>query len=285
MAIYDATLDPVPPLDDKQLKTWLNSLRDEVIDLGRRDFYLDVARGLVPGHSIVHKFGSRLLTTTPSVVAYTGAYQTPTAATALEFVSDDVNDTSTGSGAREITVTGLDSNWEEVTQTVTTNGTTAVALGTNLIRLYRWYVSSSGSYAGSTAASHAGNLTIQVSGGGTVWSTIPNSPIPYGQSVIGAYTVPKGKAGYILSKNIFVDTTKTADIYFFKRENADDVTAPYSGTRRLVEREVGVQGGVTINFDVPKDGLTGPCDIGFIGSVSSGTADCSVEFEILLVDE
>ena len=114
-----------------------------------RDWYTEVAKGNVPGHSLVHKFGATDAGTTMAPVTVSGFYRVPTAATALEFVSDDANDDAAGTGAREVTVVGLDENWAEVTQTVVTDGLTPVALGTDLIRLYRWYVSSSGTYASS----------------------------------------------------------------------------------------------------------------------------------------
>jgi len=112
----------------------------------------------------VHKFGAANLTTTIAPITYSGVYQTPMTAQSLEFVSSNANDISTGSGAREITVIGLDSSWNEVSQTVITDGTTPVALNTDLIRLYRWYVSQSGTYATQSMGSHAGILTIRAAG-------------------------------------------------------------------------------------------------------------------------
>lgn len=250
---------------------------------GTTEWYLEVAKGNIPGHSIVHKFGAGSVSTSLLPVAQSAVYQTPTTAQALEFVSTSANDTAAGTGAREITVIGLDSNWNEVSQTVTTNGTTPVSLGTNLIRLHRWYVSSSGTYATASAGSHAGTLTIRAAGAGATWSTIPITPLPLGQSQIGAYTVPIGYKGYLLGKVVVTDTSKVADVYFFKRENANDVTAPYSGTLRITEREIGVQGSFEHHFACPKTAFTGPCDIGFMAKVSAGTADVSVEFEVLLV--
>lgn len=246
---------------------------------------IEVVKGHKTGHSIVHKYGTGTLTTTMSVVTQTGAYQVPTTAQSLEFVSDSANDAAAGTGAREITVIGLNASWEEKTCVINTNGLTAVPIPIDLIRVYRWYVSKSGTYATSITASHAGNLTIRGAGGGTVWDTIPVAPLPYGQSVIGAYTIPKGKTGYVLSKIAFVDTAKTADIYLFRRDNADTVAAPYTGIMRIIEREIGVQGGFPVLPKTPKGPFKGPCDIGFFGVVSTGTADVSVEFEILLVDK
>lgn len=248
------------------------------------EFLIEVAKGNVAGHSLVHKFGAGQISSIFAPVSQTSSYQTPTTAQALEFVSSSGNDTSAGTGAREITIFGLDSNWEEVTQTLDTNGTTAVQLGTDLTRLYRWFVSESGTYATETTGSHVGTLTIRDSGGGgNDWSQLPISPFPVGQSQIGAYTIPSGKTGYLMSKNVFTDTGKTADIYFFQRTNVDTVAAPYS-SMRLVERQVGVSGGYNIETKSPKGPFVGPCDVGFMGKVASGTAEVSVEFELLIVD-
>ena len=73
------------------------------------------------------------------------------------------------------------------------------------------------------------------------------------------------------------------DIYFFKRDNADDVTVPYS-SMRLVEREVGVTSGYALNTIAPKYLGDGAMDVGFMGKVKTGTGECSVEFELLLVE-
>lgn len=250
------------------------------------DFYTEVKLGNVSGYSIVHKFGAADLSTSFLPITYDKTYKTPTSNTALEFVSSDANDTSAGSGAREITIIGIQDSagtWSEVTQTLNTNGTTAVALSQNLIRLYRWYVSSSGSYATESTGSHAGTLTIRVSGAGATWGTIPITPFARGQSEIGVYTVPSGKTAYLLSKDIFVDSVKSADVYFFQRPSANTVSAPYSAMR-LFEKEVGIAGGYDLQSTAPKGPFVGPCDIGFMGSVSAGTANCSVEFELLLID-
>lgn len=250
----------------------------------KNDFLQDVAEGKVPGYSIVHKFGAGDLTTSLTPISQGNSYKTPTAATELEFVSGSDNDQAGGSGAQEITVIGLDANWEESIETFETNGTTPVVLGEELTRLYRWYVSRSGTYASQTAGSHSGTLTLRESGGGDIWSTIITTPFAIGQSQIGVYTIPAGKTGYLLSKHIFTDTSKTADIYFYQRPNADDVSTPFSGTMRLVEREVGVTGGYELTTKTPKGPFVGPCDIGFMGKVSTGTAECSVEFELLIKD-
>lgn len=256
-----------------------------VINSPSVDFNTRVVRGLVPKHSIVHKFGSATLTTSITPFTASNTYKTPIAATALEFVSASANDTAAGTGAQQITVIGLDANWAEVTQTVETNGTTAVALGTNLIRLTNWYVSRSGTYATDAAGSHAGILTIRVASAGATWSTIAVTPFAIGQSQIGCHTIPTGYTGYLLSKSITVDASKSTDIYFFQRPLANDVTTPFTGAMKMVEREVGLTAGFEKVFSVPKGPFVGPCDVGFMGLVSATTGIASVEFELLLIQD
>ena len=131
---------------------------------------------------------------------------------------------------------------------------------------------------------HSGELTLRESGAGQVWTKILNAPFPSGQSEIGVFTIPKGKTGFLFNKQLFTDTTKTANLFFYGRCFADDITSPYDGTMRLVEREIGLTGGQAITYRIPKGPFVGPCDIGFMGDVSTGSAEVSVEFELILID-
>ncbi len=252
-----------------------------------RDFLIEVAKGNIAGHSLVHKFGSADITT--AIVPITSAlvYQTPTVAASLEFVSSAAGDALNGVGAREITFIGLDASWNEQTvvmATHATDGTTAVAISGTWFRLYRWYVSQSGTYATAVTGSHVGTLTTRVSGAGATWDTIGIAPLALGQSEIGVYTIPTGKTGYLMSKLITVDGIKEANVFFFQRPFADDVTTPFTGTMRLVEHEVGIQQNLNVPTESPKGPFVGPCDIGFLGETTAGTAEVSVEFELLIVD-
>ena len=255
---------------------------EPITDIGL--LYLMASSGEVDGLSVVHKFGAGSVTATLAPISQLNKYSTPITATSLEVVSDNAADASGGAGALKVTIVGLDENWEEVSQEITLNGLTPVALTTDLVRMYRWFVSESGTYSNGAAGSHVGSLTVQESGGGTPWDTIPVSPFPAGQSQIGSFTIPKGKTGYLIGKLVFTDTSKVADVFMFRRNNADDVTAPYKGIMRIIEREIGVQGGYDHHFAAPKNGFVGPCDIGFMAKVASGTASMSIEFEMLLVD-
>lgn len=246
------------------------------------EFKTEVVKGNVPGHSLVRKFGkgtvgAALVPICPSLI-----YQTPTTATALEFVSADADDTAAGLGAREITIIGLDANWNQVTQVIATNGLTAVPLPTNLTRLYRWFVSASGVYATQTVGSHQGILTIRVASAGATWSNISMVPFPKSQSEIGVFSVPTGFKAYVFFQDIQVDSIKSVDLTFFWRAGIDVITAPFE-PMRIVSNFVGLSGTANPNITFPVDGFQGPCDIGYMGQVATATASISVEFEILLV--
>jgi len=258
---------------------------DEVTDLARLDYMFEAAKGNIEGASIIQKFGhSDSIGTTLAVVSEGNIYQTPTTATALEIVSSDANDTDGGSGAQTVTVYGLGADWKEQSETVTMNGTTAVALTKSYTRIFRAYVTTSGTYATATAGSHAGEITIRTSGAGASWALIKVNGLALGQTEIGVYTIPKGKTGYLVSLHAHVETNKQVDIYGFIRDNADDVVSPYSGALRVFYQAHGVTEDEDLSPRSALGGFVGPCDIGFMAEVTTGTAGVGIEFELVLID-
>ena len=255
-----------------------------------KDFFIEVEKNNIPGHSIVKKFGRNTsVATTWSPVCIGGIYQTPTGATTLEFVSSDVNDCVASTGMHEIVVEGLDANWVAQTQTMSahsTSGTTAVSVSGTWTRVFRSYVSKTGTYATQSAGSHAGTITVREAGGGSTWGTISiDTDFPLGQTLIGAYTIPSNSTGYIYLTSITADSGKTINMAFFKRENANVVTTSYTGVMRIQTIFTGISGGTPFNKageHFPLGGIPGPADIGFLARGASNP-DVAVEFEILLV--
>lgn len=235
----------------------------------------------------VHKFGyNNAIGTDPEPFSTSGLYRTPTNMVALEIVSSSALDEPSANGAHKVVVQGISTNWLEVTEEVTLNGTTAVDLANAYYRVYIAYVSETGTYASQSAPSHAGILTIREGGGGDVWALIADNTgggFFVGQTQIGAYTVPKGRTAYVPSKFVTIESTKVVDVFMFQRPNADDVTPPFTGAMRVVQQHKGSAGGFTVNPDGMIGPFVGPCDLGFMGEVSSGTGAASVDFEIFMV--
>ena len=250
------------------------------------DFFSEVAKGNVLGHSIVHKFGQNLAVgTSYTPVASGGLYNTPQlgSATTLRIKSGgNANDTAAGSGAREVTFEGIDETGAEVTEAVATAGASASsATTTTFMRLFRAWVSASGTYATATTGSHSADIVIENGAGGTDWATIVLNGFPKAQSEIGAYTIPTGYTGYLLSAHGFVDSTKITNLLYFKRENILETSAPYSAMR-IVFEERKESGEFFVDIKAPIL-LGSACDVGFLTKVDTGTAEVDVDFELLLV--
>lgn len=248
-----------------------------------RNWLIDVGKGLIPGHSIIHKFGFANVATSLVPITSSLTYQTPTTATALEILSSDVNDTSAGTGARTVYVEGLDLNGDVLSETVTMNGTSAVALANSYLRVYIMYVATSGTYASASASSNIGTITLRASGGGATWAVINvEGGFGLGRSLISAYTVPKGYTAHVLSYNIIVEATKSVDLFVFKREGILTTSAPYT-PMQLLDRYKATGGSIGIEpinvvYVLPQ--LT---DFGYLGKVATGNAGITVNSNILLI--
>ena len=251
------------------------------------EYGTDVGAGLNSNRSVISKFGEAIaLTTSYTPVSIGRVYQTPqvAGATALRVAAGNTNDTANGSGAREVTLEGLDETGAYATEAIATAGTSASsATTTTWLRLFRAYVSSSGTYATASAGSHAAAIVIETTGS-TTWATIDATGFPKGQSQIGVYSVPLGKTAYLREYHISVSTSgaKTVDLIMFQRENILETAAPYSGMRAIHEL-LGVGSSIDFEYKIPIK-LPALTDFGFMAKGAS-TPDVSVEFTLELVDE
>ena len=272
------------------MASWIENL-DNLAQYGSRDFLTQVKLGNVPGHRLIHKFGKNTAVgTSPVPVAVGSMYRTPVANTALEFVSDDAADSAAGLGAQEVTVQGLvltDGAFVHQEEAVETNGITAVAFTNEFIRVFRAWISRTGTYAGMTAVSSPGTLTIQESGGGDSWLEIAEfvSGSSDGQSQTAMYTTPSASTSILYAPYYTIESGKDVSMYLFNRPNADDVTAPFSGARRMALENLGLQAPHGISHLLPVSKFTGATDIGFLAEVALGTAKISAGFWLLEIED
>lgn len=258
---------------------------------GNTDFLTQVKLGNVPGHSLIHKFGKNdAVGTSPVPIAIGGVYPTPSANVALEILSDDANDDVAGTGARKVTIQGLTlsgglfvSQEEEVEM----DGTTAVDLANSYIRVFRMWISESGTYATPTTVSSPGTITLRVDGAGATWCQIAEFTAgnSAGQSQTALYTTPSNTTSILYSPIFTIDALKTVNMYFFHRPNADDVTTPFTGARRMVHEWLGLASGNYPTDMMPISKFTGATDVGFMGEVSATTGSISAEFWLLQIDD
>ncbi len=241
-----------------------------------------------PGHyRVIHKFGANeAVGTTFAPIAIGGIYRTPqpSGATTLRVKAGNANDTAAGSGAREVTLQGVNASGTEITEAVPTNGIAAGAASTNsFLRLFRAFISKSGTYGTQSAGSHTAAVVIENGAGTEDWLTINATGYPRGQSEVGVYTIPSGYVGYVLAIAMSVNTGKTVDFIFYQHQNIIETSAPYSAVREIV-RITGVTENQT-NFAPPTPWGPFPAltDVGFMGKVSAGTAEAEVDFNIILI--
>lgn len=272
--------------------TYINKaefIKQSHVDYYKRvlDFPLELAKGNVPSHEVIHKFGRNSSVGSTFVpICESGFYRTPTTNISLEVVSSSANDTANGTGARSIYYEGLKAlagNLIEVSGTVQLNGQTAVTIPDNMIRLYRWYVSTSGTYATHATSSHDGSITIREVNSGDVWSTILLNSYGRGQSQIGCYTVPSGYEAYITSITYSTESDKEAEILMYKRENALDTLEPFSPMRLVTEiNSAKGTSGIAYKYPIRFNEET---DIFLIGKLKAGTGLMTVDFEIILIEK
>jgi hypothetical protein len=182
-------------------------------------FDLHVSRGQVVGHQYVFQFGqAATVTTNQSVWATTGVYAFPASATVMKISSGSANDTSAGSGARTVLISGLDANYAPISETVILNGQTAVNTTNSYLRINDFYVLTCGS--GNTAAGiiYAGTGTVTTGVPATIYSLMP---VAYNAQTQAIYTVPAGYTAYITSytftsNNTTANTICSGFLYVYK---------------------------------------------------------------------
>lgn len=277
---------------DKRPLNPLSATRNQVIHAATdvnfsrpaSDFLLDVARSRVRDHAPFRKFGSNpTVGTTEELVwfnssAYAGFL---TSASAVRIASGgNANDDAAGTGAREITVEGLDENFEEASETIATAGTSASsATTTTFIRINRAYVSASGTYTTSGLdGSNVGGVIIETTGGTTLAAIESQA----GQTQLGFYTVPANKQLQLERLHLNVAGGKPCTIRMYQRRAVDDTSAPVEG-RRLVLGWIEVDGSDSFNYDF---NIMFPekTDIILTAKSASGTSSVDVEFTGILID-
>lgn len=191
--------------------------RGELKTLGG-NFLLAIAAGLVEG-----VVAQGILSTNPAVGSTFediwdagGNFVYATTGETLELVSDSAADDSAGTGLRTIRVEGLNTDYEEISEIVTLDGTAAVTLSNSYFRtrIMRALTVGSGS-------ENAGNITLRVSGGGNTRLLMRATQ---GVTFSSHFTVPTGKTLFVLGAAAFIP--KNEDVTIKTRGRFGSNTAP-----------------------------------------------------------
>ena len=225
---------------------------------------------------LVKKFGFNpaVGTTEEDIVAFGGVYPWQASAFSLEILSDNANDTAAGSGARTVSITGLDENWEEQIVTVSLNGTSAVAIDGSWMHVNTAQVVT----CGTAFDSNTGDLTIRLASGGDTQASIVAGR---GRTQLSNYTVPAGWTAYLLRERISVDSNSRIDFRGYRRTNDDESSAPYAA-RQIFQNHSGLRESQDFAHDVYFS-FPEKTDIWYAGAAVSGTSGVSVSYDLILV--
>lgn len=208
-------------------------------------FELQMARDQIFDHKSIYKFGfnSDVNGSEETIWDGGGIYAYPSVATVMKVSSSSANDTSAGTGARTVTVAGLDSDYNEAEETVSLNGQTEVLTTTSFIRVNRAFVETAGS--GGTAAGdiYVGTGTVTTGVPATVYAKIT---LGQNQTLMAVWTVPAGYTAYMLRANL---STSTANVNQYV--TARVVQRPFGGVFRTQVRTTLQRGDEEFRFPVP----------------------------------
>ncbi len=170
-------------------------------------FELQVSRGQISFHYALHKFGFNpdVDDALETVWAEGGLYSYLSAATVLKVSSSSTDDTSAGTGARTVQLYGLDADYNEINETVTLNGQTAVNTTNSFLRINRMIVRTAGTGGTNAGVIYAGTGTVTTGVPANKYATIT---IGDGQTLMALWTVPAGFTLYLYQTDVTVATTQ-----------------------------------------------------------------------------
>lgn len=254
---------------------------------GSGDFILQVNLGLVPGVSVVHKYGrdSAMTNTIGMVRPGGGILNWVTSSSTLLVASSSSLDGPGQDGARTVEIQGLDANFDELVETVTLNGTNFVETSGSFIRTNRAFVTSVGAYGQDLSGSNVGEIVIRHSASFEEMSRINvENGIGSGQTEQANYTVPAGKTAFMTEIHLSNDkeTGTPVEYRLWSREAADVVTPPGVQSQRIVSN-YNHSGRSEWSFGVYRR-FPEKTDIWVTAQDSNGTKT-NVEYTLILVDD
>ena len=240
---------------------------------------VDISEKRVVNVDYIHKFGRN-----PSVGGapetiwmYGGVYSYLTSPSTVYVTSDDAADAAAGTGARTVTVQGLDGDYNNVQETLTVGGSVGTV---EFLRVFRAFVVESGS-----VGTNVGDVrvTTGAGGSGTVLADIGTigvgTTFGLGQTQLALYTIPAHCTGYLTTWNVGIggyNSSATVSLY----TRLFDTGYLSFRTRDIMD----VPGGYhTRNYDIPLR-IPARTDIEIRAIASTGTT-VSASFDLVLVEK
>ena len=232
-------------------------------------FELQVARGQISYHKTNFKFGfnSDIDDSLETVWAQGGLYSHPSSASTMTVSSSSTADTSAGTGARTVEIFGLDSDYNEVSETITLNGQTAVTTTNTYIRMNRAVVRSAGSGEQNAGVIYVGTGTVTAGVPANKYATIA---VGDNQTLMCVWTVPAGYTAYLSQTDVTVATTQNN-----KYCTTSIVARPYGEVFQVKDRFVKAESSHTQTYSFPLE-FTEKTDIEIRAIGDSAGADIAI---------
>jgi len=203
------------------------------------DYFEGIAKGLVPNHDFIYKFGRTLTIVGKRKPIWdgTGNYTFPTTAALITLSSTSGNDVPAGTGARTIEIEGLDGDYNQISETIDSDGTTT----NTYLRVFRMRVVTSGTqlypYDSTQIGNNVGVITATHAGTGLPIAII-NAEM--GQTLMAIYTIPAGCTGYMWTAKTAAAKGKSAVGFLLTRDNSvTDAAWNTKGIRDMYQNQVG----------------------------------------------
>jgi len=243
-------------------------------------FELQVAQGQIAYHEHIYKFGQNSVVgdSVETIWQQGGLYSYPPSATTMTVSSSNTNDTSAGTGARTVQILGLDGDYNEISETITLNGQTAVTTTNSFLRVNRALVLTAGSGEANAGIIYVGTGTVTTGVPANVYTTINGDGT--NQSLQAFWTVPANYNAYIYQTNVSTGNSSNTPAVL----KTLLVARPHGGVFNTKEVIVLTDGNHLQNYSFPIT-LTEKTDIEFRAESSSASVnfDVSASMSILYI--
>lgn len=238
---------------------------------------VDISEGTVLKTDYIHKFGRNpnVGGAPETIWMQGGVYSYLTSASTVYVSSNNANDAASGTGARTVTILGLDANYNNVKETLTVGGSVGTV---EFLRVFRAFVVETGS-----VGTNVGDVRITTGAGGTgtVLADISvigtGTTFGLGQTQLALYTIPAHCTGYLTTWNVGIGAYNSSATVSLYTRIYDNGNLGFR-TRDIMD----VPGGYhTRNYDIPLK-IPAKTDIEVRAIASTGTT-ISASFDLILV--
>ena len=174
-------------------------------------FELQVARGQITGHSLVNIFGYQAAVGANFYAVWenVAAYSFPASAQNMLVYSSSASDTNC-----RIVITGLDADWNAITEAVIlTNGTTGVQTTNRFLRINSLLATDA------TYSNPVGTIIVGNTGKTAIYGQIN---VGIGKSQMAVYSVPDGHTFYLTRVDAYISEPGGGNSYGTYRVSATD---------------------------------------------------------------